>query len=226
MARVYYDGDANLGALHGKKIAIIGYGSQGHAHALNLKDSGQDVLVGLHAGSRSREQVTRDGLQVLSVEEAAKAADIVVMLVPDTAAPQIYRQQVEPGLKEGRTLMFAHGFNIHFGQIIPPKNVNVTMVAPKAPGHRMRELALVKVSANTTTRPEIMQLVDIFRAKIVDVAGDSLIVEVTGSEDKVTSLTQLLKRFGIKEMARTGTVAMVRGIAAGPRLEDPEFERK
>ena len=140
MARVYYDGDANLGALHGKKIAIIGYGSQGHAHALNLKDSGQDVLVGLHAGSRSREQVTRDGLQVLSVEEAAKAADIVVMLVPDTAAPQIYRQQVEPGLKEGKTLMFAHGFNIHFGQIIPPKNVNVTMVAPKAPGHRMREL--------------------------------------------------------------------------------------
>jgi len=90
----------------------------------------------------------------------------------------------------------------------------------------MRELALVKVSANTTTRPEIMQLVDIFRAKIVDVANDSLIVEVTGSEDKVTSLTQLLKRFGIKEMARTGTVAMVRGIAAGPRLEDPEFERK
>jgi ketol-acid reductoisomerase len=139
MAKVYYDADADLGALKGKKIAIIGYGSQGHCHALNLHDNGQDVIVGLYPGSRSWNQVLKDGLKVVSVAEAAKAADIVMMLTPDTTQPKIYTESIEPNLTGGKTLMFAHGFNIHYSQIMPPANVDVSMVAPKAPGHRMRE---------------------------------------------------------------------------------------
>jgi len=140
MAKIYYDRDADLSKLDGKTVAIIGYGSQGHAHALNLHDSGVDVVVGLHEGSRSRAKAQADGLKVMSVAEAAQKADITMLLVPDTSAAQVYRESIEPYMKPGKTLMFAHGFAIRFGTIKPPKDVDVSMIAPKAPGHRVREV--------------------------------------------------------------------------------------
>ncbi len=140
MANIYYDEDANLTLLDGKKIAVIGYGSQGHAHALNLKDSGCDVVVGLREGSESWPRAEASGLTVLPMSEAAAMADIVVILVPDPVQPALCRQAIAPNLSPGNTLMFAHGFNIRFNQIIPPPDVDVSMIAPKAPGHRMREV--------------------------------------------------------------------------------------
>jgi len=140
MANMYYDKDADLQRLQGRKIAIIGFGSQGHAHALNLHDSGCDVRVGLYEGSSSWQRAQDAGLKVMPVAQAAAEADVIMMLVPDQAAPGVYRDAVAPHLKPGKTLMFAHGFNIHFNQIIPPKDVDVSMVAPKAPGHRVREI--------------------------------------------------------------------------------------
>jgi ketol-acid reductoisomerase len=140
VANRYYDNDADLGLLSGKNIAVIGYGSQGHAHALNLKDNGCQVAVGLHAGSKSRAVAEEAGLTVMSVADAAAWADVVMMLVPDPVQPELYRSKVAPGLKAGDTLMFAHGFNIRFHQIVPATDVDVSMVAPKAPGHRVREL--------------------------------------------------------------------------------------
>ena len=140
MATIYYDSDADLTRLAHRKIAVIGYGSQGHAHALNLRDSGCDVCVGLYAGSRSWPKVEAAGLTAYTVEQAATAADIIMILLPDTVQARVYKQSIEPHLTPGKTLMFAHGFNIRFGQIIPPAYVDVTMVAPKAPGHRVREV--------------------------------------------------------------------------------------
>ncbi|WP_376793004.1 ketol-acid reductoisomerase [Thermoflexus sp.] len=140
MARIYYDVDADLGLLNGRRIAVLGYGSQGHAHALNLRDSGCDVCVGLYRGSKSWEKAEADGLPVYEVAEAVRRSDIIVMLVPDPAQPALYREAVAPHLAPGKTLMFAHGFNIRFGQIVPPPDVDVSMVAPKSPGHRMREV--------------------------------------------------------------------------------------
>ncbi len=142
MAKIYYDQDADLSLLNGKRIAIIGYGSQGHAHALNLRDSGADVRVGLYPGSKSWPKAEAEGLRVLPTDQACAEGDVIVMLVPDTAQPQIYRESVEPHLTPGKTLMFSHGFNIRFGQIVPPPTVDVSMVAPKAPGHRVREVFL------------------------------------------------------------------------------------
>ncbi|MEZ4667806.1 MAG: ketol-acid reductoisomerase [Anaerolineae bacterium] len=140
MATMYYDKDADLSLLKGKTVAIIGYGSQGHAHALNAHDSGLKVIVGLHSGSKSATKVTSDGLEVLSVADATKNADIVMILIPDTKQAEIYAAEIAPNLKAGSMLMFAHGFNIHYGTIKPPANVDVAMVAPKAPGHRVREV--------------------------------------------------------------------------------------
>ena len=140
MAKVYYDQDADLGLLQGKKIAVIGFGSQGHAHALNLKDSGLDVVVGLYAGSKSWQRAQEAGLAVTTVDEAVRQADIIMMLAPDQSQRQIYQESIAPHLRPGQMLMFAHGFNIHFHQIVPPPDVDVTMVAPKGPGHRLREL--------------------------------------------------------------------------------------
>jgi len=142
VAKIYYDQDADLSLLNGKRIAIIGYGSQGHAHALNLRDSGADVRVGLYPGSKSWPKAEAEGLRVLPTDQACAEGDVIVMLVPDTAQPQIYRESVEPHLTPGKTLMFSHGFNIRFGQIVPPPTVDVSMVAPKAPGHRVREVFL------------------------------------------------------------------------------------
>jgi ketol-acid reductoisomerase len=140
MATLFYDKDADLGLLNGKTIAVIGYGSQGHAHALNAKDSGMKVVVGLHSSSKSADKARADGLEVMSVAEATKAADVVMILIPDTKQAEVYHQEVGPNLKPGSMLMFAHGFNIHFGEITAPASVDVTMVAPKAPGHRVREV--------------------------------------------------------------------------------------
>jgi ketol-acid reductoisomerase len=140
VANIYYDQDADLSLLDGKKIAIIGYGSQGHAHALNLRDSGADVRVGLREGSKSWAKAEEAGLRVLESGQAAAEADVVMILAPDQTAAAIYHQSVEPHMRPGKTLMFAHGFNIRYGQIVPPPGVDVSMVAPKAPGHRVREV--------------------------------------------------------------------------------------
>ncbi len=140
MAKMYYDKDADLNLLKGKKIAIIGFGSQGHAHALNLHDSGCDVIVGLYKGSRSWSKAEEAGLKVMTPAEATAASDIVMILVQDNVQKELYEKEIGPNLRAGNMLMFAHGFNIRYSQIIPPRDVDVTMVAPKSPGHRMREV--------------------------------------------------------------------------------------
>ncbi len=137
-AKVYYDQDADLEALKQKRIAIIGYGSQGHAHALNLRDSGCDVVVGLYEGSRSAERAREDGIAVMTVAEAADAADLTMILIPDHQHKRVYDESIAPAMRPGKTLAFAHGFSIHFGQIRPPEGVDVIMVAPKGPGHILR----------------------------------------------------------------------------------------
>ncbi len=138
MNRIFYEQDCDLHRLDGKTVAIIGYGSQGHAHALNLKDSGVNVIVGLYTGSKSWAKAEAQGLKVMTAAEAAKAADIIMILINDEKQAKLYKESIEPNLTEGKTLAFAHGFNIHFGCIKPPKNVNVIMVAPKGPGHTVR----------------------------------------------------------------------------------------
>ena len=140
MARMFYDKDANLDHLKGVRIAVLGYGSQGHAHAQNLKDSGMDVVVGLHEGSRSGMRAANDGFTVLSVAEAVKGADLVVFLVPDHIQADLYKREVRPNLKEGAALVFSHGFTIHYHQVEPPKDTDVFMVAPKSPGHLVRRM--------------------------------------------------------------------------------------
>jgi ketol-acid reductoisomerase len=157
-AKIYYDQDADLGLLKGRTIAVIGYGSQGHAHALNLRDSGQSVIVGLYKGSKSWSKAEKDGLRVATVAEAAQAGDVVMILLPDQSQRQVFETEIRGGLGKGKMLMFAHGFNIHFNQVVPPPDVDVTMIAPKAPGHVMRDLftqgpgvpALVAVQQDVT----------------------------------------------------------------------------
>src|SRR6266478_8003530 len=140
MANLYYGNSADISLIQAKKVAIIGYGSQGHAHALNLRDSGVSVRVGLHDGSASRAKAEKAGLTVNTPAEAAAWADVIMILVPATKQPKLYRDAIEPNLKQGKTLMFAHGFNIRFGTIKPSAAVDVSMIAPKAPGHRVREV--------------------------------------------------------------------------------------
>jgi ketol-acid reductoisomerase len=140
MPKRFYENDGSLAPLQNKTIAITGYGSQGHAHALNLRDSGLNVVVGLPASSKSRSKAEAAGLRVLSVSDAAREADVIMVLVPDHLQGDIYRNEIEKHLSKGKTLMFAHGFNIHFGEIKPPTDIDVSMVAPKAPGHRVREV--------------------------------------------------------------------------------------
>lgn len=140
MAQMYYEKDADLNLLTGKKVAVIGYGSQGHAHALNLKEQGVDVVVGLYKGSKSWPKAEEDGLEVMETAKAVKQSQVVMILVPDEKQKQLYETEVAPYLEEGDALAFAHGFNIHFGQILPPKNVDVFMIAPKGPGHLVRRV--------------------------------------------------------------------------------------
>ena len=136
--KIYYQSDCNISMLDGKTIAVIGYGSQGHAHALNAKDSGCNVIIGLYEGSRSWAKAEKQGFKVYTAAEAAKRADIIMILINDEKQAAMYKESIEPNLTEGKMLMFAHGFAIHFGQIVPPKGVDVTMIAPKGPGHTVR----------------------------------------------------------------------------------------
>ena len=137
-AKIYYESDCNLGLLDGKTIAVIGYGSQGHAHALNAKESGCNVIIGLYEGSKSWAKAESQGFDVYTAAEAAKKADIIMIIINDELQAKMYKESIEPNLEAGNMLMFAHGFNIHFGQIVPPKDVDVTMIAPKGPGHTVR----------------------------------------------------------------------------------------
>jgi ketol-acid reductoisomerase len=165
-AKIYYDQDADLGLLKGKKIAIMGYGSQGHAHALNLRDSGQDVVIGLYKGSKSWAAAEKDGLKVAPVADAARLGDVVMILLPDQTQRAVFEESIRGGLGTGKMLMFAHGFNIHFNQVVPPPDVDVTMIAPKAPGHVMRDLftqgpgvpALIAVQQDVSGKAKDMAL--------------------------------------------------------------------
>ena len=143
MARMYYEKDCDISKLNGRKISIIGYGSQGHAHAMNLKDSGCDVCVGLREGSKNWANAEKAGLKVMTVAEAAKWGDIVMILINDEVQAAVYKKDIAPNLEPGNALMFAHGFNIHFKQIVPPKDVDVLMIAPKGPGHTVRSTYVI-----------------------------------------------------------------------------------
>ena len=165
-AKIYYDQDADMGLLKGKTIAIIGYGSQGHAHAQNLKDSGQDVVVGLYKGGKSWARAEKDGFKVVPVADAAKTGDVVMILLPDQTQRAVFEEEIRSGLGKSKMLMFAHGFNIHFNQVVPPPDVDVTMIAPKAPGHVMRDLftqgpgvpALIAVQQDVTGKARDLAL--------------------------------------------------------------------
>ncbi|QPC81000.1 ketol-acid reductoisomerase [Phototrophicus methaneseepsis] len=227
MATLYYDKDADLSVLEGKKIAVIGYGSQGHAHALNAKDSGLNVVVGLYEGSSSKAKAEADGLEVLSVADAVKGADVVMLALPDTKQAAIYEEHVGPNLKDGAMLMFAHGFNIHFKQIEPPSTVDVTMVAPKAPGHRVREVftegagtpGLVAVAQDATGEAKAKALA-YARAIGCTRAG---VIETTFKEETETDL------FGEQAVLCGGVTALIRAgfetlVKAGYQPEIAYFE--
>jgi ketol-acid reductoisomerase len=227
MATLYYDKDADLGLLKGKTIAIIGYGSQGHAHALNAKDSGMDVIVGLHPGSKSRAKAEADGLKVMSVADATKAADVIMILTPDTTQAEIYEKEIGPNLKPGSMLMFAHGFNIHFKQIQPPASVDVTMIAPKAPGHRVREVfkegagtpGLIAVAQDATGNAKALALA---YGKAIGCTRAG-VIETTFKEETETDL------FGEQVILCGGVTALIRAafetlVKAGYQPEIAYFE--
>src|SRR5258707_423633 len=140
MVKIYYDTDANLDLIQQKRVAIIGYGSQGHAHALNLKESGCDVVVGLPVSSKSREKAEADGLRVLTPAQAAEQADVIMILIPDELHREVFERDIRPGLAPGKLLLVAHGFSLHYSQIVPPADIDVAMVAPKGPGHMVRRV--------------------------------------------------------------------------------------
>lgn len=227
MAKMYYDSDCNLELLKGKTIAVIGYGSQGHAHALNLHDSGFNVVVGLHAASQRRQQAIDDGLQVYDTAEAAEMADIIMILVPDQVQADVYKESIEPGLKPGNVLMFAHGFNIHFNQIIPPKDVDVIMVAPKGPGHTVRSQykegrgvpSLIAVHQDASGKAKEYALA---YASAIG-AGRAGIIETTFKEETETDLfgEQAVLCGGVTELMKAGFETLVN---AGYQPEIAYFE--
>ena len=227
MARIYYDGDADLKHIRGQRVAILGYGSQGHAHALNLKDSGVDVVVGLPEGSRSRARAVADGLTVLDPGAAAERSDIVMILAPDTTQPRLYREHVAPHLRPGKTLMFAHGFNIRFGTITPPEGVDVSMVAPKAPGHRVREIfregqgtpALLAVHQDASGRAHATALA---YAKAIGCTRAG-VIETTFAEETETDLfgEQAVLCGGVSALVKAGFETLVQ---AGYQPEIAYFE--
>ncbi|MCY4018525.1 MAG: ketol-acid reductoisomerase [Chloroflexi bacterium] len=227
MAKLYYDQDADLQLLEGKTIAVIGYGSQGHAHALNARDNGQDVIVGLHAGSRSKAKAEADGLQVFTVAEASKRADVVMVLIPDTRQAAVYEEHIAPNLKAGAMLMFAHGFNIHFKEIVPPASVDVAMVAPKAPGHRVREVftegagtpGLVAIEQDASGNATALALA---YAKAIGCTRAG-VIETTFKEETETDL------FGEQVVLCGGVTALIRAsfetlVKAGYQPEVAYFE--
>jgi ketol-acid reductoisomerase len=227
MATVYHDKSADLSLIRSKKVAIVGYGSQGHAHALNLSDNGVDVRVGLHPTSKSRERARRAGLVVGSVAEVAAWADVVMILTPDTKQPAVYRDEVAPNLKPGSMLMFAHGFNIRYGTIECASNVDVTMVAPKAPGHRVREVfeegggtpALFAVHQDATGNARLLAL---SYAKAIGCTRAG-VLETTFAEETETDL------FGEQAVLCGGASALVKAgfetlVEAGYQPEIAYFE--
>ena len=226
-AQIFYDNDADLSLIQGKKVAIIGYGSQGHAHALNLKDSGADVRIGLRAGSSSAAKAQAHGLRVVSVADAAREADVIMLLAPDTVQPSLYKKDVAPNLTAGKMLMFAHGFNIRYNTIVPPADVDVTMVAPKSPGHRVREVfeegggvpGLVAVHQDATGQARALTM-SYARGIGVTRAG---VIETTFTEETETDL------FGEQAVLCGGTSALVKAgfetlIEAGYQPEVAYFE--
>jgi ketol-acid reductoisomerase len=227
MATIYYDKDADLSALEGRKVAIIGYGSQGHAHALNLKDSGIDVRVGLYDGSPSRAKAEAAGLTVKSVAEAADEADVIMILLPDTKQKSVYEAEILPGLRDGKALFFAHGFNIHFGQIKPPAGVDVCMVAPKGPGHLVRRTyeekigtpALIAIQQDATGKAHDIALA---YAKGIG-ATRAGVLETTFKEETETDLfgEQAVLCGGVSELIKAGFETLTR---AGYQPEVAYFE--
>jgi ketol-acid reductoisomerase len=227
MAKLYHDADADITLIQGKKVAIIGYGSQGHAHALNLKDSGVDVRVGLHAGSASRAKAEAAGVKVTDVAEASKWADVIMVLIPDTTQAEVYKRDIEPNLKAGKTLMFAHGFNIRFGTIVPPKDVDVSMIAPKSPGHRVREVftegggvpALIAVHQDASGKAK--QLALSYAKGLGNTRAG--VIETTFSEETETDLfgEQAVLCGGASELVKAGFQTLV---DAGYQPEIAYFE--
>ena len=227
MAKIYYENDANLDLIKGKTIGIIGFGSQGHAHALNLRDSGCNVMVGLYPGSKSWSQAQMAGLKVGTVEEVARDADIIMILAPDQVQAQVYKESIEPGLTAGKMLMFAHGFNIHFNQIVAPSDVDVTMIAPKAPGHKVRETFLegngtpgiIAVHQNAT---ENAQQVALAYGKGIGCARAG-IIETTFEEETETDLfgEQVVLCGGVTALVKTAFETLVQ---AGYQPEIAYFE--
>jgi ketol-acid reductoisomerase len=227
VATIYYEKDAERSALEGQKVAVLGFGSQGHAHALNLKDSGHDVRVGLREGSKSWAKAEAAGLRVLPTADAAAEADVVMILLPDTSQAKVYESDVAPNLKDGNMLMFAHGFNIHFGTISPPAGIDVTMIAPKGPGHLVRRtyeqgigtpaLVAVHQDATGTALPRALAYADgigVARAGVI---------ETTFKEETETDL------FGEQVVLCGGTTALVKSsfdtlVAAGYQPEIAYFE--
>jgi len=227
MATIYYDDSADLSLVQAKKVAIFGYGSQGHAHALNLKDSGVEVRVALHEGSRSKAKAEAQGLTVTSGSDAAQWADVIMILTPDTTQSGIYTEQIAPHLSAGKMLMFAHGFNIRFQTIKPPANVDVTLIAPKAPGHRVREVflegggtpALVAVEQDATGGAKALAL-SYGKALGVTRAG---VIETTFSEETETDLfgEQTVLCGGVSALVKAGFETLVE---AGYQPEIAYFE--
>lgn len=227
MARMYYDSDCSLDLLMGKTVAIIGYGSQGHAHAQNLRDSGVNVVVGLAPASARRKQAADDGLKVMDTAEAAKAGDLIMILTPDQTQADIYASSIEPNLKEGDILAFAHGFNIHFNQIMPPKDVDVIMIAPKGPGHTVRSQynegrgvpSLIAVYQDASGKAKDYALA--YASGIG--AGRAGILETTFREETETDLfgEQAVLCGGVTELMKAGFETLVQ---AGYQPEIAYFE--
>ncbi|GAC1600049.1 MAG: hypothetical protein NVS4B10_11610 [Myxococcales bacterium] len=227
MATLYYDKDANPELINSRKVAIIGYGSQGHAHALNLKDSGVDVRVGLHATSKSRDKAQRAGLRVLSVSDAAREADLIMILAPDEVQKRVYEAEIAPHLSKGKALYFAHGFNIHYGQVKPPADVDVVLIAPKAPGHLVRRLyqegqgtpALIAVQQDATGNAKAVGLA-YARALGTTRAG---VLETTFKEETETDLfgEQAVLCGGISSLVQAGFDTLCE---AGYQPESAYFE--
>jgi ketol-acid reductoisomerase len=227
MATIYYEKDTDPGVLADQKIAVLGYGSQGHAHAQNLKDSGLDVRVGLRAGSSSRSKAEDAGLRVLEIGDAVREADVVMVVLPDTSHGAVYASEIAPNLKDGDMLMFAHGFSVHFGTVVPPTGIDVTMIAPKGPGHLVRRTyeqgigtpALVAVQQDATGKARARALA--YGSAIG--AARAGIIETTFKEETETDLfgEQTVLCGGISELVRNGFDTLV---AAGYQPEIAYFE--
>ncbi|MGA1442682.1 MAG: ketol-acid reductoisomerase, partial [Ilumatobacteraceae bacterium] len=226
-ANVYYDKDADISIIQGKKVAVIGYGSQGHAHALNLKESGVDVVVGLRDGSSSAAKATNAGLKVMSIADASKWADVIMMLAPDTEQKKIYDEHVKQHLTDGKALAFAHGFNIRFERIAPPKGVDVIMIAPKGPGHLVRRTytegggvpALIAVAQDATGKAKQLAL---SYASAVG-GGRAGVIETTFPEETETDLfgEQVVLCGGLTALVQAGYETLVE---AGYQPEMAYFE--